>query len=112
MTMGTDGSHPKPFGPPAFGRLNDIHVHQNGVGFYGPNGCSTGRGGCSHMCLPTPGGSRVCACPDGLSLQPNRISCGQGNSLCVVKVTVISCGQGNGHLMCSQGNSHFKCGPG
>lgn len=77
MTMGTDGSHPKPFGPPAFGRLNDIHVHQNGVGFYGPNGCSTGRGGCSHMCLPTPGGSRVCACPDGLSLQPNRISCGQ-----------------------------------
>ena len=33
--MNTDGSGVTSIGPPAFGRLNDIHIHQNGVGYQG-----------------------------------------------------------------------------
>ncbi|XP_060073519.1 deleted in malignant brain tumors 1 protein-like [Ylistrum balloti] len=77
MTMGIDGSNPRPFGPAAFGRLNDIHAHNNGMGFTGQNGCSTGKGGCSHLCLPKGANNHICACPDGLTLQPNGLSCGQ-----------------------------------
>ena len=31
--------------------------------FLGINSCSVDNGGCSHLCIPVPGG-RVCACPD------------------------------------------------
>ncbi|KAK3600150.1 hypothetical protein CHS0354_012273 [Potamilus streckersoni] len=76
MRINTDGSGLIPVGPPTFGRLNDIHVHKNGFGPQGINGCSNGRGGCSHFCFPRPGGSKVCACPDGMTLQPGGVTCG------------------------------------
>ncbi|KAJ8300514.1 hypothetical protein KUTeg_022033 [Tegillarca granosa] len=74
MRLNTDGSGLTPEGPPSFGRLNDIHMHKNGVGA-GTNACTNGKGGCSHLCLPKPGGNKVCACPDGLSIQPDGLTC-------------------------------------
>ena len=32
MKTTTAGGAPQNIGPPAFGRLNDIHIHKNGVG--------------------------------------------------------------------------------
>ena len=32
MKTTTSGGAPQNIGPPAFGRLNDIHIHKNGVG--------------------------------------------------------------------------------
>ncbi|XP_041369837.1 deleted in malignant brain tumors 1 protein-like [Gigantopelta aegis] len=75
MKVNTDGSGNTPIGPVAFGRVNDIHFHKNGYGQTGSNSCSGGRGGCSHICLQTPDDGFQCACPDGLSLQPNGVQC-------------------------------------
>ena len=43
--------------------------------FAGENECSKKNGGCSHFCLPVPGG-RTCACPDGM--QVNGTTCSKG----------------------------------
>ncbi|KAK3087601.1 hypothetical protein FSP39_008130 [Pinctada imbricata] len=80
MQINTDGTNKKSVGPVAFGRLNDIHLHFNGFGNTGTNGCSAGKAGCSHICLPVAGGSRKCACPDGLTLQPDQLTCGRLSS--------------------------------
>ncbi|XP_062572436.1 deleted in malignant brain tumors 1 protein-like [Saccostrea cucullata] len=76
MKISTTGGTPIPVGPATFGRLNDLHFYRSGVGFSGSNACTSGKGGCSHICLPAPGNIKKCACPDGLSLQPNGLSCG------------------------------------
>lgn len=72
----TPGSSPNPIGPATFGRLNDLHLYRSGVGFSGTNACTSGKGGCSHICIPGPNNIRKCACPDGLSLQPGGLNCG------------------------------------
>ncbi|XP_025087886.1 low-density lipoprotein receptor-related protein 4-like isoform X3 [Pomacea canaliculata] len=52
----------------------DIHAVQvNGVQTY-INRCGKNNGGCSHLCLPSPGGVS-CACPTGLLLQPDQKTC-------------------------------------
>ncbi|XP_056011221.1 deleted in malignant brain tumors 1 protein-like [Ostrea edulis] len=76
MKVSTTGGTPTAVGPSVFGRLNDLHLYRSGAGFSGTNACTSGKGGCSHICLPAPGNIRKCACPDGLSLQPNGVSCG------------------------------------
>ncbi|KAL3837342.1 hypothetical protein ACJMK2_022706 [Sinanodonta woodiana] len=50
-----------------------IHAHSNRS--LATNGCSDGRGGCSHFCFPLPGGSRMCSCPDVMVLQPDHQTC-------------------------------------
>ncbi|XP_056011718.1 low-density lipoprotein receptor-related protein 2-like isoform X2 [Ostrea edulis] len=37
--------------------------------------CSINNGGCSHLCLPVSGGSRVCRCSDGYLIQTDNTSC-------------------------------------
>ncbi|KAK3579903.1 hypothetical protein CHS0354_031421 [Potamilus streckersoni] len=76
MRIGTDGSGMTAIGPSIFTNVMDIHVHSNKSKNQGTNGCSNGRGGCSHFCFPLPGGSKVCDCPDYMILQPDRLSCG------------------------------------
>ncbi|XP_046579328.1 low-density lipoprotein receptor-related protein 2-like [Haliotis rubra] len=75
--MNDDGSGLTTVGPGGFGRLNDIHYHRDGWGPSGTNGCSNGRGGCSHICLPNPDKGFFCVCPDGLTLQPDGLTCGR-----------------------------------
>lgn len=72
----SQSSSPVAVGPATFGRLNDLHLYRSGVGFSGSNACTSGKGGCSHICLPGPGNVKKCACPDGLSLQPGGLTCG------------------------------------
>ncbi|XP_071095020.1 uncharacterized protein [Haliotis cracherodii] len=74
--MYDDGTGLTTVGPGGFGRLNDIHYHRDGWGPSGTNACSNGRGGCSHICLPNPGNGFFCICPDGLTLQPDGLTCG------------------------------------
>ncbi|XP_076470996.1 low-density lipoprotein receptor-related protein 4-like isoform X2 [Babylonia areolata] len=52
----------------------DIHAVQiNRVQTY-INRCGNNNGGCSHLCLPNPGGAS-CACPTGLRLQRDGRTC-------------------------------------
>ncbi|KAL3837353.1 hypothetical protein ACJMK2_022717 [Sinanodonta woodiana] len=74
MKRGSDGGKPKPFGPTTSGNIVDIHV------FKGPdtkdkNGCSNASDTCSHFCFPRPGGLKMCACPDDMSLQSDGRTC-------------------------------------
>ncbi|XP_025113550.1 uncharacterized protein LOC112575757 [Pomacea canaliculata] len=75
--INTDGTMATTVGPPISTHLNDVHVHFNGAGGQGPNGCAN-NGGCSHICIPLPGNTNKCLCPDGLVLQPDQSTCGQG----------------------------------
>ncbi|KAL3837626.1 hypothetical protein ACJMK2_022972 [Sinanodonta woodiana] len=77
MRIATDGSGMKSVVPSIFHDVMDIHVHSNTTLNQGINGCSNGRGGCSHFCFPQPGGSKVCDCPDDMTLQPDGLSCGK-----------------------------------
>lgn len=47
-----------------FGRLNDIHLYSEDDWYKGPTGCSQNNGGCTHFCLPLPGNTFKCMCPD------------------------------------------------
>ena len=38
------------------------------------NDCSFRNGGCSHLCIPIPGG-RTCACPDNMIKHYDGVSC-------------------------------------
>lgn len=42
----------------------------------GPNRCGPSNGGCSHLCLPRPDGIS-CACPTGVLLKADGVSCEQ-----------------------------------
>ncbi|XP_025080449.1 low-density lipoprotein receptor-related protein 4-like [Pomacea canaliculata] len=48
-------------------RLNDIRVHAEEVEDKGPNGCGSNNGGCSYICVPTPGNRSKCLTEDGAS---------------------------------------------
>ncbi|XP_052789120.1 deleted in malignant brain tumors 1 protein-like [Mya arenaria] len=80
MTVPTSGGVSSTFGPPGFGRLNDIHVHVNGANPTGTNACTNGRGGCSHICVPMANGNKKCLCPTGLSLQQGGVTCGSSRT--------------------------------
>ncbi|KAL3837625.1 hypothetical protein ACJMK2_022971 [Sinanodonta woodiana] len=77
MRIATNGSGMTSIGPSIFHYVVDIHVHSNAPKNQGKNGCFNGRGGCSHFCFPQPGGSKVCDCPDDMTLQPDGLSCGK-----------------------------------
>ena len=58
----------------------DIHAVQiNRVQTY-INRCGKNNGGCSHLCLPNPGGAS-CSCPTGLRLQRDGRTCDTGGAL-------------------------------
>ncbi|KAK7483332.1 hypothetical protein BaRGS_00025392, partial [Batillaria attramentaria] len=42
----------------------------------GPNGCGNHRGMCSHICIPSPGNSYKCICPEGEVLGSDHKTCG------------------------------------
>ena len=42
--------------------------------------CRINNGGCSHLCLLTPGGGSKCACPNGVELLPGNKTCSNGNT--------------------------------
>ncbi|XP_025080447.1 low-density lipoprotein receptor-related protein 1-like [Pomacea canaliculata] len=46
-------------------RLNDIRVYAEEVEDKGPNGCGSNNGGCSYICVPTPGNRSKCLTEDG-----------------------------------------------
>ena len=48
--------------------------------FLGSQICKINNGGCSHLCLLTPGGF-LCACPDGLRLLPDGKNCQTGKEV-------------------------------
>ncbi|XP_025112202.1 deleted in malignant brain tumors 1 protein-like isoform X2 [Pomacea canaliculata] len=105
--INTDGTMATTVGPPISHRLNDVHVHFNGAGGQGPNGCAN-NGGCSHICTPRPGNTKTCLCPDGLVLQPDKSTCGQGQGCTPLQAPV------NGGIMpfsCTSGsvNSGSTC---
>ncbi|XP_052220549.1 deleted in malignant brain tumors 1 protein-like isoform X2 [Dreissena polymorpha] len=75
MVVPASGGTPTAYGPPGFGRLNDIHVQVNGASQTNTNACTNGRGGCSHICIPMAGGNKKCLCPDGLTLQSGGLTC-------------------------------------
>ncbi|KAK7092469.1 low-density lipoprotein receptor 2-like [Littorina saxatilis] len=54
-------------------RLNDIHIYHAQPSE--PNGCGSNNGGCSVFCIPLPGNSSKCTCPDGQSLVSDGKSC-------------------------------------
>ncbi|XP_070176422.1 scavenger receptor cysteine-rich domain-containing protein DMBT1-like isoform X2 [Littorina saxatilis] len=77
--LNIDGTMVTQIGPSTFGRINDVHVHVNGAGPQGPNGCGAHNPGCSHFCIPTPSTPK-CMCPDGFLLQADGKTCGSGQS--------------------------------
>ena len=66
----------------------DIHAVQiNRVQTY-INRCGKNNGGCSHLCLPNPGGAS-CTCPTGLRLQRDGRTCDTGGALFGLCVTMF-----------------------
>ncbi|XP_041360229.1 low-density lipoprotein receptor-related protein 6-like isoform X1 [Gigantopelta aegis] len=57
-----------------FKRLNGIHVFRAGAFQNDTNACTTDKGGCEQICIPTSGG-RQCACDDGYTLTTNGLNC-------------------------------------
>ncbi|PVD22132.1 hypothetical protein C0Q70_17937 [Pomacea canaliculata] len=74
--MQTDGTNVMNVGTPTFGYINDVVVHVDGADPQGPNGCTQNRN-CSRICIPRPGNSFTCMCPDGLFLQTDGSTCGR-----------------------------------
>ncbi|XP_046329133.2 uncharacterized protein LOC124112963 [Haliotis rufescens] len=60
---------------PPFSYLSDIHVFRKSAFKNVTNGCTNNNGGCSHLCFPRSNGSNVCACPDGYTLNANKVDC-------------------------------------
>ena len=46
--------------------------------FTAPNGCGDNNGGCDVICMPLPGNSSKCACPDGYHLSSDMKTCSSG----------------------------------
>ncbi|KAK7483345.1 hypothetical protein BaRGS_00025405, partial [Batillaria attramentaria] len=57
--LGTDGQSGKTIGSAGI-RMNDIHLYVQD----GPNACGSNNGGCSDLCVPSPGNVVKCLCPD------------------------------------------------
>nr|XP_006823232.1 PREDICTED: low-density lipoprotein receptor-related protein 2-like [Saccoglossus kowalevskii] len=54
----------------------DLHVYHPLRQREMPNPCGSNNGGCSHLCLISPGGTTFsCACPDDFVLQSNQREC-------------------------------------
>jgi hypothetical protein len=58
----------------------DIHIYHPYKQPNGTNHCSNMNGHCSHLCLPTPyindhSPRYTCACPDGMKLTSNEVTC-------------------------------------
>lgn len=52
------------------------------------NPCGTNNGGCSHLCLISPGGEDyVCACPDNFVMLPSASRSGVPNRICIANCT-------------------------
>ncbi|XP_025084285.1 low-density lipoprotein receptor-related protein 6-like isoform X3 [Pomacea canaliculata] len=61
---GKDGSNRRSiFYQPS--KLNDIRVYAEEIEDKGPNGCGSNNGGCSYICVPTPGNRSKCLTEDG-----------------------------------------------
>ena len=43
-----------------------------------PNPCLRDNGGCSHLCLLAPPGGINCACPTGMKLKDDNLTCSDG----------------------------------
>lgn len=57
-------------------RPYDIHVYHPLRQLPYPNPCGKNNGGCSHLCLISPGASAFrCACPDNFLLLPDNKTC-------------------------------------
>ncbi|KAL8562352.1 hypothetical protein ACOMHN_066066 [Nucella lapillus] len=82
LRVRVNGTEAARLGPSTFGRINDVHVHVNGAGPQGPNGCGNSYGGCSHICIPTASNGHKCLCPEGMTLQTDQRTCGSGTSAC------------------------------
>ena len=67
---------PAPQAQPPLSGFSEIHTF---FFFTAPNGCGNNNGGCSVICIPLPGNSSKCACPDGQSLSFDRTTCVDGN---------------------------------
>ncbi|XP_025082109.1 low-density lipoprotein receptor-related protein 4-like isoform X2 [Pomacea canaliculata] len=64
VRYGKDGSNGRSiFGQPS--KLNDIRVYAEEIEDKGPNGCGSNNGGCSYICVPTPGNRSKCLTEDG-----------------------------------------------
>ncbi|XP_041357550.1 uncharacterized protein LOC121374514 [Gigantopelta aegis] len=57
-----------------FKRLNGIHVFRAGAFQNDTNICTTNKGGCEQICIPT-SGERQCTCRDGYTLTTNGLNC-------------------------------------
>lgn len=60
-------------GTSKFVRLNGIHAYNSSEIIYDISPCSSVS--CSHFCLPSPLYTRICACPDHLSLSDDLQNC-------------------------------------
>ncbi|KAK3596076.1 hypothetical protein CHS0354_011759 [Potamilus streckersoni] len=74
MKIGRNERKPTLFGPTTAGKIVDLHFF-TGAEILDINGCSNARDTCSHFCFPRPGGLKVCACPDGMSLESEGQTC-------------------------------------
>ncbi|KAL3837352.1 hypothetical protein ACJMK2_022716 [Sinanodonta woodiana] len=74
MKRGRDAGKPKIFGPTTSGYIVDIHAFK-GADTKDKNGCSNASDTCSHFCFPRPGGLKMCACPDDMSLLSDGRTC-------------------------------------
>ncbi|XP_076444113.1 adhesion G-protein coupled receptor G4-like [Babylonia areolata] len=54
--------------------IRDIHVVDSSIDVVATK-CTTDRGGCSHICIPTTGGGRKCLCPDTYIMLEDQATC-------------------------------------
>ncbi|KAK7483333.1 hypothetical protein BaRGS_00025393, partial [Batillaria attramentaria] len=59
----------------AQGKMDDVHAYGEDSWEQGPNGCSSRRNVCGDICIPSPGNSYKCLCPDGLYLGSDGRTC-------------------------------------
>ncbi|XP_041357551.1 low-density lipoprotein receptor-related protein 6-like [Gigantopelta aegis] len=69
-----DGRNETSWGGRHFKRLNGIHVFRAGAFQNDTNACTTNKGDCEQICIPTSGG-RQCTCRDGYTLTTNELNC-------------------------------------
>lgn len=74
MQIGIDERKPTPFAHATDGNIVDLHIFNGTLNIDG-HGCSNARNSCSHFCFPRPGGLKMCACPDGMFLESDGLTC-------------------------------------
>ncbi|XP_067660545.1 sushi, von Willebrand factor type A, EGF and pentraxin domain-containing protein 1-like [Haliotis asinina] len=60
---------------PSFRYLSDLRAYRQSDYKTVTNGCSDNNGGCSYICFPGTNGTNVCACPDGYTMDENKVDC-------------------------------------